>query len=282
MRYLTAQKVVSPATGQTGINAFRYAKAAVRSFELMQTDDPGELEAQQIAVPPGGNDVLCYLDVLAPDGAQPSAISQALDALRKTWSAHQQGIAEVDEVRALFVPGRTPAVAVSKELEALVRGVLSVAEAAPSPAPLETHPITILVSAQPDGRRYELDQESARRLRVVNGPEWQQASVSVAGDVAADFAKVGAPTFGELNHSLVLTLTRLDVLRLHAIFGGVRFVSQPGGKTIWEWPAADVRPGYCLSCHQHGTLRDAGPGTFVCAYCGNMQPTDGLWVAALT
>ncbi len=282
MRYLTAQKVVSPATGQTGINSFRYAKAAVRSFELLQTADVGELEAQHVEVPPGGNDILCYLDVLAPDTAQPAAINEVLEALRKTWSKERRGSAEIDEVRALFVPGRTPAEAVSGELDGLVRGLLAVAAADPSPAPLETHPITILVSAQPEGRRYALDQESARRLRVVNGPEWQQASVSVAGDVAADFAKVAAPTFGELNHSLVLTLTGLDVLRLLANFGGVRFVAQPGGKTIWEWPAPDVRPGYCLSCHQHGTLRDAGPGTFVCAYCGNVQPTDGLWVAALT
>ena len=174
------------------------------------------------------------------------------------------------------MPGRTPADAVSGELEALERGVL-----APAPAPLETHPITILVSAQPDGRRYALDQQSARRLRGVNGPEWQQASVSVAGDVAADFEKLAAPTFGELNHSLILTLTGVDVLRLHALFGGVRFVAQPGGQTIWEWPARHVRPGYCLSCHHHGTLRDAGPGAFVCAYCGNVQATDGLWVAAL-
>ena len=282
MRYLTAQKVVSPATGQTGINSFRYAKAAVRSFELLQTADVGELEAQHLEVPPGGNDILCYLDVLAPDTAEPAAINQVLEALRKTWSKERRGSAEIDEVRALFVPGRTPAEAVSGELDGLVRGLLAVAAAAPSPAPLETHPITILVSPQPEGRRYALDQESARRLRVVNGPEWQQASVSVAGDVAADFAKVAAPNFGELNHSLVLTLTGLDVLRLLANFGGVRFVAQPGGKTLWEWPSPDVRPGYCLSCHQHGTLRDAGPGTFVCAYCGNVQPTDGLWVAALT
>ncbi|MCA2977643.1 MAG: hypothetical protein INH37_05115 [Myxococcaceae bacterium] len=282
MRYLTAQKVVSPATGQTGINSFRYANAAVRSFELLQTADVGELEAQHVEVPPGGNDILCYLDVLAPDAAQPAAINQVLEALQKAWSKERRGSAEIDEVRALFVPGRTPAEAVSGELEGLVRGLLTVAAAAPSPAPLETHPITILVSAQPEGRRYALDQESARRLRVVNGPEWRQASVSVAEDVASDFAKLAAPNFGELNHSLVLTLTGLDVRRLHANFGGVRFVAQPGGQTIWEWPAPDVRPGYCLSCHQHGTLRDADPGTFVCAYCGNVQPTDGLWVAALS
>lgn len=284
MRYLTAQKVISPVTGRTGINAFRYANAAVRSFELLQTGDVGELEAQQIEVPPGGNDILCYLDVLAPDETQPTAINRVLEALRQTWSKERRGTAEIDEVRALFVPGRTQADAVSEELVGLVRGLLAVAEAAPSPAPLDTHPITILVSAQPDSRRYALDQESFRRLRVVNGPEWQQASVSVsvAGAGAADFAKPGAPTFGELNHSLVLTLTGVDVLRLHALFGGVRFVAQPSGETLWEWPAPDVRPGYCLSCHQHGTLRDAGPGTFVCAYCGNVQPTDGLWVAALT
>lgn len=282
MRYLTAQKVVAPATGQTGINSFRYANAAVRSFERLQTADVGELEAQNVEVPPGGNDILCYLDVLAPDGTQPPAIDRVLKTLREAWSKERRGNAELDEVRALFVPGRTPPDAVSGDLDALVRGLLAVATAAPSPAPIETHPITILISSQPDGRRYELDQESARRLRVVNGPDWQQASVSVSGDVAADFARVATPSFGELNHSLVLTLTGLDVLRLHALFGGVRFVAQPSGKTIWEWPAPDVRPGFCLSCHQRGTLREAGPAAFVCAYCGNVQPTDGLWVAALS
>jgi hypothetical protein len=209
-------------------------------------------------------------------------MERVLEQLRRAWSKERRGNAEIDEVRALFVPGRTPPDAVSGDLEALVRALLAVAVAAPSPAPPETHPITILVSSQPDGRRYELDQESTRRLRVVNGPDWHQGSVSVSGDVGANFARVAAPSFGELNYSLVQTLTGLDVLRLHALFGGVRFVAQPSGKTIWEWPSPDVRPGYCLSCHQHGTLRDVGPGSFVCAYCGNIQPTDGLWVAALT
>ena len=73
-------------------------------------------------------------------------------------------------------------------------------------------------------------------------------------------AATAAPTFGELNHSLVLTLTRLDVLRLHAIFGGVRFVAQPGGKTIWKLPAADVRPGVLplLPSARHPSRRRPG------------------------
>ena len=73
MLYLTAQKVLSP-TGQTGVNAFRYAQAAVRSFELVEVDDPGVLEAQRIEVSPGGNEVLCFLDVLAPDATEPRSI----------------------------------------------------------------------------------------------------------------------------------------------------------------------------------------------------------------
>jgi len=89
---IEAAAVSSPASAkrQIGINAFRYSKAAVRSFELLQTADVGELEAQQVEVPSGGDDILCYLDVLAPDGAQPSAISRALEALRKTWSTGQR------------------------------------------------------------------------------------------------------------------------------------------------------------------------------------------------
>ncbi len=282
MLYLTAQKVLSPATGQTGINAFRYANAAVRSFELLRTADVGELEAQELEVPPGGNDVICYLDVLAPTGTEAEAMVRSLDALRQTWSNERRGSAEIGDVRALFVPGRIPSETALGEFDALVPRLLAVATAAPSPLPVETHPIMVLVSTQLDGRRYALDQESVRCLRGVNGPEWRQASVTVDDVVATDFADVAAPVFGALNHSLVLTLTGLDGPRLHSLFGGVRFVADPGGKTIWEWPTPDVRPGYCLSCHQHGTLRDAGPGTFICAHCGNVQPTDGLWVAALS
>jgi len=274
--------VVSPVTGRAGFNAFRYANAAVRSFELLQTADVGRLEAQHVEVPPGGNDILCYLDVLAPDGTGTPEIQPVLEALRDAWANERRGNADIGEVRALFVPGRTPVEAVTGELEALIRALLAVAAAPPSPAPLESDPITILVASQPDGQQYKLDQESTRRVQVVNGPEWRAAAVSVSGQSAADFGKVAAPSFGELNHSLVQTLTGLDVLRLYELFGGVRFVEHSGGRTIWQWPAPDVRPGYCLSCHQHGTLRDAGAGAFVCAYCGNVQDTDGLWVATLT
>ncbi|MBI5480560.1 MAG: hypothetical protein HY906_17010 [Deltaproteobacteria bacterium] len=282
MLYLTAQRVVSSETGRTGINAFRYANAAVRSFEFLQTSDVGVLEAQVIEVPPGGNDILCYIDVLAPDGTPPAGIKPVLEALGQGWSKGRRGTAEVDDVRALFVPGRAPAEAAREELDALVRGLLAVADAAPSQPPTEARPITILVSARPDGLRYALSPESAQRLRRLNGPDWRQVSVTVADDVAADFARVAQPAFGELNRSLVRTLTGVDVLRLHSEFGGVRFVEQASGKTLWEWPAPDVRPGYCLSCHQHGMLRDAGANTFVCAYCGNIQSSDGLWVATLS
>lgn len=104
----------------------------------------------------------------------------------------------------------------------------------------------------------------------------------VDDDVTSDYANVGAPVLGELTNALVTTLTGLDVVRLHSEFGGVRVIEEATRKTIWEWPPADVRPGYCLSCHQHGTLRDAGQNALVCANCGNTQMTDGLWVGALS
>lgn len=68
--YLTAQHVRS-IHGQEGINVFRYEHGPYTWQGLpplgIPDQNPGELVAQQISVPPPGNVVRSYLDVIAPD-----------------------------------------------------------------------------------------------------------------------------------------------------------------------------------------------------------------------
>lgn len=71
MIYLTAHRVVSPTTDEEGINAFRYTSGnytwegpAPAPFDL--DEDPGVLVGKRVSVPPPGNHVRSYLDIVAP------------------------------------------------------------------------------------------------------------------------------------------------------------------------------------------------------------------------
>ena len=84
--YLTAHHVRS-SKGHEGINAFRHwhgdGFAWPADASALPEDEPGELDpgATSVTVPPGGNRVRAYLDVLAPDGTPASEIDGALGVL---------------------------------------------------------------------------------------------------------------------------------------------------------------------------------------------------------
>ena len=83
--YLCSQRVVRPATGAEGINAFRYIHGPQQWLGEPPRSHrpevkPGVLEAELVTVSPPGNRVRSYLDVVAPDGTKPNAV--AIAALR--------------------------------------------------------------------------------------------------------------------------------------------------------------------------------------------------------
>lgn len=65
--FLTSQRVVSPSSGQEGINAFLYLHGAGLSAVPPQSTDLGRLVAQSVSVPPPGNRIRSYFDIWAPD-----------------------------------------------------------------------------------------------------------------------------------------------------------------------------------------------------------------------
>jgi hypothetical protein len=68
--YLTAQRVVAPSGGKSGINAFYYEHG--RSWRVpppgVPDRDPGSLVRERVEVRPPGNRVRSYVDLVTPDG----------------------------------------------------------------------------------------------------------------------------------------------------------------------------------------------------------------------
>jgi len=88
--YATAHRVVSPTTGDEGINAFHYLHGYEwdgAPDEFLPDKNPGTLLDESVAVPPPGNWVRSYLDVVAPDGTAPGEIARALAQASRTAPA---------------------------------------------------------------------------------------------------------------------------------------------------------------------------------------------------
>ena len=128
--YLSAQRVRSPA-GADGINAFQYLHGQYVWQGLppqgIPDQNPGTLVTQTLNVPPPGNRVRSFLDVVAPDDASWSEIRPAFIAF--VSAAQRQPMPWVGVFgRCLFRVGMDASVAAqwSHEIAALYRAVQAV------------------------------------------------------------------------------------------------------------------------------------------------------------
>jgi hypothetical protein len=81
--YITAHRVRN-AAGLEGVNSFAHLhndNSWPVDASKMPEENPGVLATQRIEVPPGGNTIISYLDVLAPDGWPWEQVDQALTGL---------------------------------------------------------------------------------------------------------------------------------------------------------------------------------------------------------
>ncbi len=83
--YATAQRVAHSGNHQDGINAFVHEHGIDFPWPNepwhLPNNNPGTLRLSHIEVPPGGNTVISYLDVLCPDITSAANVKAALDAL---------------------------------------------------------------------------------------------------------------------------------------------------------------------------------------------------------
>jgi hypothetical protein len=88
---ITAQRVVAAASRRHGINIYQYLHG--RSWpgrvpdELLPERNPGELVHEWDQLPGGGNHVVSFLDVVAPDEIAPVDLHQSLASLKYRLSS---------------------------------------------------------------------------------------------------------------------------------------------------------------------------------------------------
>ncbi|MBF0441903.1 MAG: hypothetical protein HQK54_08375 [Oligoflexales bacterium] len=85
--YLTAHRVISPAK-QEGINSFIHCHGSTGidwygDVSKLPENNPGHLLKKNIAIPPGGNRVRSFLDVLCSDAAGVNKIVATLIKFRE-------------------------------------------------------------------------------------------------------------------------------------------------------------------------------------------------------
>jgi hypothetical protein len=240
--YATAHHVKSP-KGQTGINAFLHEHGEDRNATSWETPSvaavadarPGTLIAESYDVPPGGNAVMAFLDVVAVDGIGFERLSGALDIFG-TMVASQPApiVATINGVGMRFGCDLGLAPVASKEFDRLKNRVFEILHAERTVANSAQEPLDVLVVFAEDGYAFELSPRSAARVREAHrAGEWEPARFHVDPDVMMDFQDM----YGDLVPHIVSGLTNLRLEKVIAM-GGVRLVNRATLKEIRRWPRA--------------------------------------------
>ena len=284
--YVAAQKVVRPAAQRSGINVYLYRHGPRPppgvswenpDVELIATEFPGELASAAIEVPAGGNPVRSYLDVVCSDDTPAGRVIEAIRQFQGLWEIPRGAVpVRIDRVAIRFACEPRLQRDAAAELRELSGRAARLIE---SPVPLrrDVPPIEIRAEIQADRMVLHAPEASLARLREVNGPQWRPTSLTLDRDVRGQLVERWGEPYEHL--APVLTGRSLDDL---LELGGVRVVRADTGELLWKWPRRDIRPSYCLACHQHNTLvPEPRRAIWRCTFCDSEQPDDGLWIAAL-
>lgn len=270
--YVVAQRVRSPS--RTGINVLLYRhmpgpipwQDPARVAEMM----PGRLASHDIEIPPGGNEVLSFIDIVASEEVPTPQLIDTVSRLRD--EAVQRGIAVADGVGVRF--SATGVANREREGRELAHRALELLK---RPLPLWQPGVGLVIRQEVDGDGllFTLAPESLQKLRETLGHAWRAPIVSVPYETMGDLRGAGF----DAHEQVITAMTGYGLTGLLR-FGRVR-VEDHAGQTVWEWPAGELGVGYCLTCHRQHTLTPAGSG-FRCTNCGTEQREDGRFVAALT
>ena len=235
--YLTAQRIRTVGGREEGINVLMYRHGgdigAVNwedpDFEELTTRNPGDLVARSTPIRPGGNHVLSFLDVLAPETATEDDLRDALGNLSVTMpleARRWRGRSERVSARFLAELSTKPPMSDFAELS---ERAIQLFHARP-PMQEEAGPLLIRCSMTDEKTTFTLDDPSRRRLLDGGAPRWLPSSLSLDHAVGADLADVH-PNY---LRDVALVLTGLDEDALARI-GGVR-LADANGKEWLVWP----------------------------------------------
>lgn len=228
--YATAQRVVSP-TGPQGVNAYLYRHGEEEARIDWRRVDPGELTsslpgmmvAQKTEIPPGGNHVRSFLDVVGPDSTSPDRIAEALRQFAD--SAPRECPFRSGDLSIQFSADYGLAGAEKREIEALSGRILAVLSA-PAERPAQ-EPLRIDLYALPGSLVCALEPRDLARLADEQPRKWVSAEVRLEHTTEDDVRLYGQDYLLEI----AKVLTGLPADRL-ASLGGVRFVAHASNEVL--------------------------------------------------
>jgi hypothetical protein len=232
--YLTAQRVRSKEA--EGINVFRYVH---RDMPVPSAPDgelapdkvlspPGYLVDYSADVPPGGNDVLSFLEVVGPDDVSSQEIVERLQETEAALASSELPQTWFKQVKSLVV--RFNVIGLSgeparQEFGALF-GRLRAHLAKPMP-PKGGGPVELRLIKTSEGSSLRLEHDSLLRLqREQLAPA--ATSISAAFEVADDFRR----SYGAFLPHAIAALIGRDLHELVAR-GGVRVLDERD-QIVWE------------------------------------------------
>src|SRR6185295_934380 len=190
---------------------------------------PGALVGSRFHVPPGGNDVLAFLDVIASESITRDQLEELLAARPVELKAGETLIWARAGAAARFQASESMADVTKTVFGELKKGMVALFKDGHGEGPLR-----IQVEATPEGSIYSLDPESVSRLVRIHGADWTGPRVNVDDAVAHDFKSAHGK---DVRDHLVAVLTGLDEVYVRNL-GGVQFVDH-AGRVLRRWPQAD-------------------------------------------
>lgn len=213
-----------------GVNAFIYQPDAVPNDMAVSvameklSDAPGRMTGCSIELPPGGNEIDAYLDlVVADDDALTGAFEEARQKIVSDPASHVADRLGQGGMFRFYASIRV------EKAPAFDRLHLAALAAMRSPPPT---PLRIVVEHDDGISLFQLEKTSAERLRRIHGDEWNALPLRVHADVVHDFEAA----LGPLVTHVIEVITGLGLRHVEGLGGVV--IGTRDGVILKRWPAA--------------------------------------------
>jgi hypothetical protein len=232
--YLTSMLVRNTAHDWRGTNAHLYEEPtalvsispSAKTRQLLELADlqikaARKLRASKIAVPSVGNAVDAYLDVIVAGDLSIESFDRIADRTRRELETPTaaEAIAWADSgvLVAVFIGRGQDLAGTFEKLSATAKELLS------NPR-LEQAPLRIKELREGSGASFELDQDSADRLRVLHGQEWVPGRITISDDVRDALREIHGDFYKQLELIMTGGIDEVHLVRL----GGVEIYDAQG------------------------------------------------------
>jgi hypothetical protein len=242
--FLAAQRVLKRADSllkdvQVGINAFVYLHGNTPIPKIYWHSDninfdTGKINKQSYDVAPGGNEVLCFLDVVAEDNIATNVLKNEFEQFKfKNKEGTKYTFYQIEPIAIRFGAVINRSDLIWKDFDDMAVRLLDLLNA-PYRKPDQT-PLRCNITIDENEFKYELDDESVRKIQILHENNWSFTPLTIKHEIKMDFERV----HGDIISNVIAIITGLRLERIIEA-GGIEFYNKANGKLLRRWPYRKV------------------------------------------